>query len=158
MVCCVGDILFVVMLGWEHEGLHPWGPGVSQPLWHHSQGTEQGQEGGWGVLAPGCLCPQVTSPQLCGAGLKPGQFSTLCVLLEWVWLLSGAPDADRQWFHKKEAESFLSSYWREPGGCLRQRRQHWWWARVEWGWGFTFTITMEGAAGDHLASPYQYFL
>lgn len=82
--------------------------------------TQQDKGGPGGVWPPRCL------PQLCGASLKPQQFPTLCVLLEWVWLLS---DADRQWFHKKEAESFLSSYWREAGGCLRQRRQHWWWAR-----------------------------
>lgn len=29
---------------------------------------------------------------------------------------------------------------------------------TERGWGFTFTITMEGAAGDDLGSLCQYFL
>lgn len=86
-----------------------------------------------GLLAAGCLSPRVASPQLSGAGLTPRvstfvfYFSELCCCLD---------DADRQWFHKKEAESFLSSYWREPGGCLRQRRQRWQWARSRVGMGF----------------------
>lgn len=116
-------------LGVQEEGdTRGWVPGVSQPPWHRGHRAGQGGEGLFD--SPGRL------PQLCGAGLKPRQFRTLCVLLEWVLLLSGAPDADRQWFPKKEAESFLSSYWREPGGCLRQRRQHWWWPRSRVGLGF----------------------
>lgn len=40
-------------------------------------------------------------------------FSTSCVILQWVFLLSGACDADRQWFPKKDTKSFLSSYFLE---------------------------------------------
>lgn len=118
----------------DMRGSIPRAQGVFQTLWHRARCTEQGGEAAG--VGSGCLSPQVAVVQRCGARLQPQQFSALCVLLQRVVLLSGAPDADRQWFHKKEAKSFLSSYWREPRGCLRQRRQHWRWAQSRVGIGF----------------------
>lgn len=122
--------------GWGCTRVGTWGA-VSQgcPSPRGLRGTEQGREDK-GCWQWGVWLPRSPPPALWGQASTNDSFSTLCVLLEWVLLLSGAPDADRQWFHKKEAESFLSSYWREPGGCLRQRRQHWQWARSRVGMGF----------------------
>lgn len=80
---------------WGHEGLDPSGPGgVPDPVAScpvHRAGEEEAAG-----VGSGCLSAQVAVVQRCGARLKPQQFSALCVLLQRVVLLSGAPDADRQ--------------------------------------------------------------